>query len=381
MIQRLPLAFLLLLSSPITAAAAEIKLWPADLVLTGPHAHQQLSVLAQENGKYVADLTAKAVYVSSNPKVAAVDAAGEVRAVGDGQAIITVRHEARQVTATGKGCRGRETIYLELPQPRHPAADQDRLQLRGLPRRPGRQGRLQAVAARLRPGGRPLRPDPPGPGPARRPAAAGPEPVLLKPTLAVPHGGGQKLEVGSPDYQRPGRLDRRRRPGPAARTIRHPAAGSLPADGGPQAQGHAAGARPGLVLRRPCRGRDALGQVQQQRGPGRRRRPGRQGQAWPATARRPSPSGTPTWSPPAGSSSPLPNTVDPQALRRRAAAQLHRRAGAEEAGKPAHSAVAARAPTREFIRRAYLDAAGILPTPEEVQQVPRRPAPRTSGPG
>ena len=25
--------------------------------------------------------------------------------------------------------------------------------------------------------------------------------VLLKPTLAVPHGGGQKLEVGSPDYR------------------------------------------------------------------------------------------------------------------------------------------------------------------------------------
>src|SRR5438270_5278836 len=25
--------------------------------------------------------------------------------------------------------------------------------------------------------------------------------VLLKPTLAVPHGGGQKFEVGSPDYQ------------------------------------------------------------------------------------------------------------------------------------------------------------------------------------
>src|SRR5205807_8630209 len=24
--------------------------------------------------------------------------------------------------------------------------------------------------------------------------------VLLKPTLAVPHGGGQKIEVGSPDY-------------------------------------------------------------------------------------------------------------------------------------------------------------------------------------
>ena len=52
------------------------------------------------------------------------------------------------------------------------------------------------------PESRPLRPDAAGARPARRHAI---EPskslVLLKPTLAVPHGGGQKLEVGSPDYQ------------------------------------------------------------------------------------------------------------------------------------------------------------------------------------
>jgi len=32
----------------------------------------------------------------------------------------------------------------------------------------------------------------------------------------------------------------------------------------------------------------------------------------------------------------------------------------------------------EFIRRAFLDAAGVLPTPEEIKAFPRRQSPRQS---
>ena len=35
---------------------------------------------------------------------------------------------------------------------------------------------------------------------------------------------------------------------------------------------------------------------------------------------------------------------------------------------------------QEFVRRAYLDVCGILPTPDEVEGVPRRQGRRTSGP-
>ena len=35
---------------------------------------------------------------------------------------------------------------------------------------------------------------------------------------------------------------------------------------------------------------------------------------------------------------------------------------------------------QEFVRRAYLDVCGILPTPDEVRSVPRQQGRRTSGP-
>ena len=75
--------------------------------------------------------------------------------------------------------------------------------------------------------------------------------MLLKPTLAVPHGGGQKLEVGSPEYRVLADWIAAGAPGPTADDAAHRAARSLPAGGRAEAEGHAAGARPGLVLRRP----------------------------------------------------------------------------------------------------------------------------------
>ena len=196
----------------------------------------------------------------------------------------------------------------------------------------------------------------------------------------LPHGGGLKLEVDSPEYRVLADWIAAGAPGPKADDAAHRAAGGLPAAGRAQAEGQAAGPRPGLVHRRPRRGRDALGQVRLQRGPGRRRRRRR-----PGHRRRPRRGGgqravrQPRRRRDASSSpfaehgrcrrcspqSPRHNFIDDLVLKKLAAPATSRRR------RPCTDA--------EFIRRAYLDAAGILPTPEEVETFLADKSPRQAG--
>ena len=69
--------------------AAELKILPADIPLSGPHAGQRLLVVREDGGKVLADLTGKAKVSSSNLAVAKVDEEGTVHAVGDGEAVLT----------------------------------------------------------------------------------------------------------------------------------------------------------------------------------------------------------------------------------------------------------------------------------------------------
>jgi hypothetical protein len=184
-----------------SACAAELKIWPANVVLNGPHAGQRLLVVAQENGKVIADLTKAAKFQSSNVKVASLEVAGMIRAAGDGEALITASHEGNKVTAKVKvtgtkepfawsfrnhviplltriGCNsgachgalaGKGGLKLSL-RGYAPLADHFVLTRQARGRRVNKVEPAQSL-------------------------------VLRKPTMAVAHGGGQKLEVGSPDYQ------------------------------------------------------------------------------------------------------------------------------------------------------------------------------------
>src|SRR5205823_7087096 len=69
--------------------AAELKLLPGDITLTGPHASQRLLAVTATGGVVDGDVSDRAEFVSSNAKVATVDAEGVVQAVGDGETTIT----------------------------------------------------------------------------------------------------------------------------------------------------------------------------------------------------------------------------------------------------------------------------------------------------
>ena len=84
------------LLSCIPASAADWKVLPSSVALTGPHASQRVIFVSEESGKVVADRTPDAKFISSQPAVATVDQRGVVRPVSDGDAIITASHGEKQ---------------------------------------------------------------------------------------------------------------------------------------------------------------------------------------------------------------------------------------------------------------------------------------------
>ncbi|HEX5271695.1 MAG TPA: DUF1549 and DUF1553 domain-containing protein [Gemmataceae bacterium] len=184
-----------------SAPAAELKLLPADVTLTGPHANQRLVLVAEEGGHVVADRSPDAKFASSKPSVATVDERGVVRPVGDGEAVIMATHGDSQATAhvkvvraneaapfsftndvipllTKAGCNsgachgalaGKGGLKLSL-RGYDPDADHFVLTRQALGRRIDRQEPAKSL-------------------------------VLLKPTTAVPHGGGLRIDVDSDDYR------------------------------------------------------------------------------------------------------------------------------------------------------------------------------------
>ncbi len=196
--QFLSLTIVLLAAS---GATAELKVLPPAVVLTGPHATQRLLVVTAAAGRATADLTAQAKLTSSHPAVVKVDADGTLRAVADGEATITATHGQQQAAIKVKviktktpftwdfrnhvipvltrlGCNsgachgalaGKGGFKLSL-RGYAPADDHFVMTRQALGRRVNKLEPAQSL-------------------------------LLRKPTMAVAHGGGLRLEVETPEYQ------------------------------------------------------------------------------------------------------------------------------------------------------------------------------------
>ncbi|HEX7379948.1 MAG TPA: DUF1553 domain-containing protein [Pirellulales bacterium] len=203
--QSLFVAAALLLALASQVAAATFRVEPAAVALEGNFARTQLVVTAANadgtSNERSSDQTAQASYVSTNPQVVAVLRPGFLLAVGDGEAAINVAVGGETVAVPVKvsgvagqpqlgftsqilavlnkaGCNAgachasqygkggfKLSVFSFAPNEDHAAITRDRQ--------------------------------------ARRVDMLYPERslFLLKPTLAVPHGGGERLLVGSVDYE------------------------------------------------------------------------------------------------------------------------------------------------------------------------------------
>src|SRR5450432_1733280 len=181
-------------------AAASLEILPHAVTLTGPEARQQLLAEA-DNDQSQEDMTRAATWKSSNPAVVAVDAKGTLRPVSDGRATITATAGGRTAEAaitvsnshadftwslrnhvvpvlTKAGCNqgachgalaGKNGFKLTL-RGYDPDVDYDTL----TPQSSGRRVSLSQPSHSL---------------------------MLLKPTMAIPHGGGKRFETDSLEYR------------------------------------------------------------------------------------------------------------------------------------------------------------------------------------
>ncbi len=191
---------LLLFTFAVAAQTPKLAVLPESIELRGPEARHQL--LAQSSAGVVQeDWTRNARWSSSNPAVALVDASGIVRPVGDGEAVVTAR--ANGLTATAKirvrdakspfewsfrnhvipvmtkaGCNqgachgalaGKNGFKLTL-RGYDPEVDYDTLTRQSS----GRRVTLAEPASSL---------------------------ILQKATFAIPHGGGKRFAADSLDYR------------------------------------------------------------------------------------------------------------------------------------------------------------------------------------
>ena len=214
------LSLFVLLALTCASSGAEIKILPGNVVLSGPHSSQRLLVLAESTGKIEGDLTSKAKFTSSNPSVVSVDATGRVKAVADGEAIVTAVHGNEKATAKIKAIKTKEPFDWSFRNHVIPVLTKIgcnsgachgalagkggfKLSLRGYA--PDSDHFVLTRQA----GGRRIN--------TQEPAKSL---MLLKPTLAISHGGGLKVEVGSPDYQLVADWIASGAPGPKAGDVR-----------------------------------------------------------------------------------------------------------------------------------------------------------------
>jgi hypothetical protein len=205
---------------PNFAAAGEMRIVPCDVSLEGPKATQRLLVLETTESLATGDRSSQAKWSSSNPDVVGVDAKGTVRAIGDGEATITADVDGKKATVLVKTAKTKEPFEPSFRNHVIPLLTKIgcnsgachgalagkggfKLSLRGYdPTTDHFVMTRQALGRRID---------------RTEPAKSL---VLRKPTMAVSHGGGLKIEVGSSDYQLLADWIAAGAPGPTADDVR-----------------------------------------------------------------------------------------------------------------------------------------------------------------
>lgn len=182
-------------------SAADLAIYPADVTLKGLNTAHQIIVVSEEGGQTIADHTSTAQFVSANPKITSIDKTGRVTALADGETAITATVDGKQAIAK-----------VHVSKTQTPAESTFRNHVIPVLTRMGcNSGACHGALAGK--GG--LKLSLRGYDPetdhfvltrqalARRVDQSRPEKslLLLKPTRTMPHGGGRRFDDDSREYQ------------------------------------------------------------------------------------------------------------------------------------------------------------------------------------
>src|SRR3954468_10083549 len=190
-----------LCASQSRAAAPAYVLLPKSTTLSGDHSSQQMLVEQLLDQRIVADKTAAAKFKSSNSSVATVDENGIIHPVGDGEATITASVDGHSASSTVQVIGIGQDVPRSFRNEVQPVLAKMgcsmgachgalagkggfKLSLRGYD--------ADADYRTITRGARGRRVEPTDPGSSL---------ILLKPTMAVPHKGGLRFPVDSPSYE------------------------------------------------------------------------------------------------------------------------------------------------------------------------------------
>jgi hypothetical protein len=183
------------------ATLARIEILPSSIAIHGPHYGQRLLVEGTFTDGHQEELTSRATLTISDAKVAIIDKNDFVLPLGDGQATVTSTVQGHRASAplivkdywTASAWSFRNDVLPVMTKmgcnsgPCHGAAagkNGFKLTLRGYDPVADYYTITHQANAR--------RTDRMEPGRSL---------ILLKPTLTVPHGGGRRFDVGSPEYK------------------------------------------------------------------------------------------------------------------------------------------------------------------------------------
>jgi hypothetical protein len=183
-----------------SAWASQLAILPQKVHLDGPESGQRL-IAEVTDGAFQKDLTRSAQWTSSNPGVAAVDANGVVKPVSDGEAVISAKSDGLNASVTVSVSNSKAPFTWNFRNDVMPVMSKVgcnqgachgalagkngfKLSLRGYdPDTDYQTLTRQAVGRRVS---------------LEDPAHSL---MLLKPTAAVPHGGGKRFAPGSLEYR------------------------------------------------------------------------------------------------------------------------------------------------------------------------------------
>lgn len=186
----------------VPSVLADYRLEPSSIVLVGPKSSQQVLAVSVNHGQVTGDRTDQAKFAVANSSVATVDANGIVRPVGDGQTLLTATMpDGKTVSATVRVERTKQATAWSFANHVQPILTRNgcnsgachgalagkggfKLSLRGY----DHDADLWTITRQVQ---------------GRRLDTTEPARSLLlqKGTRTLPHGGGRRLEVDSQDYR------------------------------------------------------------------------------------------------------------------------------------------------------------------------------------